>query len=57
MTSGSPNPVLLRIDEEAGHGIGSTKTQTDALAADWIAFVKWRAGVPAYRPDFTRKPS
>ena len=53
--SGSTNPVLLRIDEEAGHGIGSTKTQTDALAADWIAFVKWRAGLPEWRPDFTKK--
>jgi prolyl oligopeptidase len=53
--SGSPNPVLLRIDEEAGHGIGSTKTQTDALATDWIAFVKWRAGLPEWRPDFTKK--
>ena len=41
--------------EEAGHGIGSTKTQTDALAADWIAFVKWRAGLPEWRPDFTKK--
>jgi prolyl oligopeptidase len=53
--AGSTNPVLLRIDEEAGHGIGSTKTQTDALAADWIAFVKWRAGLPEWRPDFTKK--
>jgi prolyl oligopeptidase len=53
--SGTTNPVLLRIDEEAGHGIGSTKTQTDALVTDWIAFVKWRAGLPEWRPDFTRK--
>lgn len=50
LASGTPNPVLLRIDAEAGHGIGSTKTQTDELAADWIAFVKWRAGVADYRP-------
>jgi prolyl oligopeptidase len=55
MASGTSNPVLLRIDPEAGHGIGSTKTQTDALAADWIAFVKWRAGEPGWRPDFTKK--
>ena len=57
LASGTPNPVLLRIDAEAGHGIGSTKTQTDALAADWIAFVKWRAGLPDWRPDFTKKGS
>ncbi len=48
--SGDPNPVLLRVDEQAGHGIGSTKTQGDLLAADWIAFVFWRAGRPGWRP-------
>ena len=48
--SGTPRPVLLRIDAEAGHGIGSNKTQTDALTADWIAFVFWRAGLPEWRP-------
>jgi prolyl oligopeptidase len=47
--SGSVKPVLLRIDEEAGHGIGSNKTQTDALAADVIAFVRWRAGLPDWQ--------
>jgi prolyl oligopeptidase len=48
--SGSKKPVLLRIDEEAGHGIGSTKTQTDRLTADWIAFIFWRAGQPDWQP-------
>jgi prolyl oligopeptidase len=48
--SGSSNPVLLRIDAEAGHGIGSTKTQTDALAADIVAFVRWRAGLAQWQP-------
>jgi prolyl oligopeptidase len=48
--SGTSKPVLLRIDEEAGHGIGSTKTQTDLLTADWIAFVFWRAGLPEWQP-------
>ncbi len=48
--SGSSNSVLLRIDQEAGHGIGSTKTQTDALTADWIAFAFWRSGVPEWQP-------
>jgi prolyl oligopeptidase len=48
--SGTSKPVLLRIDEEAGHGIGSTKTQTDDLSADTIAFVFWRAGVPEWQP-------
>lgn len=49
--SGTPNPVLLRIDTEAGHGIGSTRTQTDLQTADTIAFMKWRAGAPGWRPD------
>ena len=48
--SGTRNPVLLRIDEEAGHGVGSTKTQTDKLAADWITFVFWRSGLAAWQP-------
>jgi prolyl oligopeptidase len=48
--SGTTKPVLLRIDEEAGHGIGSTKTQTDTLTADWITFVFWRAGLPEWQP-------
>lgn len=49
--SGTPNPVLLRVDAEAGHGIGSTRTQEDEQLADFIAFIKWRAGVPGWRPD------
>jgi prolyl oligopeptidase len=48
--SGTSKPVLLRIDAEAGHGIGSTKSQTDALTADWIAFIFWRAGLPEWQP-------
>jgi prolyl oligopeptidase len=49
--SGTSKPVLLRIDEEAGHGIGSNKTQTDALTADWIVFIFWRAGLPQWQPE------
>jgi len=48
--SGTSNPVLLRVDEQAGHGIGSTRTQTDLLTADWIAFAFWRSGVEGWRP-------
>ena len=48
--SGTTRPVLLRLDEDAGHGIGSTKTQMDALTADWIAFTFWRAGLPEWQP-------
>lgn len=42
--SGPTEPVLLRIDEKAGHGIGSTKTQTDQLYADVATFILWRSG-------------
>jgi prolyl oligopeptidase len=54
--SGSANPVLLRVDEAAGHGIGSNKSQTDALAADWMAFVFWRAGLPEWQPKLHAMP-
>ncbi|HEX4859593.1 MAG TPA: prolyl oligopeptidase family serine peptidase [Rhizomicrobium sp.] len=50
--SGSSKPVLLRIDEQAGHGIGSTKTQTDKLTADWISFIFWRAGKTDWAPAY-----
>jgi prolyl oligopeptidase len=49
--SDSVRPVLLRIDAQAGHGIGSTRAQTDDLNADIVAFVFWRAGVPQWRPE------
>ena len=49
--SGTQNPVLLRIDAQAGHGIGSTRRQTDELTADWIAFAFWRSGTPGWRPE------
>jgi prolyl oligopeptidase len=53
--SGTTRPILLRIDEEAGHGIGSTKSQNDALYADMWAFVFWRAGLPEWRPQFSKR--
>jgi prolyl oligopeptidase len=51
MASGSANPVLLRVDPNAGHGVGSNRAQGDSLVTDWIAFMKWRAGVNGWRPD------
>jgi prolyl oligopeptidase len=52
--AGTPNPVLLRVDEKAGHGIGSTKSQSDELYSDVYAFVFWRGGRPEWRPDATK---
>ena len=48
--AGGPNPVLLRIEEQAGHGLGTTRTVRDAEEADIAAFVLWRAGVAAWQP-------
>ncbi len=48
--SGTKSPVLLRVVEDAGHGIGSTKTQEDQLAADVAAFVFWHSGLRAWQP-------
>lgn len=37
-------PVLLRVDFDAGHGVGSTRQQVDAQFADIFAFVLNSAG-------------
>jgi prolyl oligopeptidase len=43
--SASGKPVLLRMDYEAGHGIGSTKTQLIQERADIFAFMMWQFGI------------
>jgi prolyl oligopeptidase len=43
-------PVLLRIEDAAGHGLGTTKATRDAEDADIVAFVFWRAGVAQWQP-------
>jgi len=40
--STSGNPILMRVDYDAGHGIGSTRSQADREAADTYAFLLWR---------------
>ncbi|MEP7302350.1 MAG: prolyl oligopeptidase family serine peptidase [Caldimonas sp.] len=37
--SSSGKPILLRVDFDAGHGIGSTRMQQDEEAADTFAFL------------------
>jgi prolyl oligopeptidase len=46
----SHKPVLLRVDFDAGHGIGSTRAQQDREAADTYAFLLWQTGVKGYQP-------
>jgi prolyl oligopeptidase len=43
-------PALFRLEESAGHGLGTTKAVRDAEEADITAFVFWRAGVPEWQP-------
>lgn len=43
-------PVLYRLEEQAGHGLGTTKATRDAEEADMTAFILWRAGDPAWQP-------
>jgi prolyl oligopeptidase len=40
--STSGKPVLMRVDFDAGHGVGSTRSQQDQLAADTYAFLLWQ---------------
>ena len=42
--------MLLRVDFDAGHGVGSTRTQQDREAADTYAFLLWQTGVKGYQP-------
>ena len=46
----SGKPVLLRVDYDAGHGLGSTKSQRDEELADELAFLFWQFGVEGYQP-------
>ena len=46
----SKKPILLRVDFDAGHGIGSTRAQQDREAADTYAFLLWQTGVKGYQP-------
>ena len=46
----SGKPVLLRLDLQAGHGMGSTATQRNAQAADIYAFLLWQMGKSNLKP-------
>jgi prolyl oligopeptidase len=46
----SKNPVILRVETDAGHGIGSTLSQRNHETADMVAFLLWRTGDPRYQP-------
>jgi prolyl oligopeptidase len=48
--SSSGKPILLDVDYDAGHGIGSQREQTRKLWADQIAFALWQFGDPEFQP-------
>jgi prolyl oligopeptidase len=50
-STSSAKPVLLRVDYDAGHGFGSTKSQRDAELADEVAFLFWQLGVSGFAPN------
>ena len=42
--SASGKPVILRVETDAGHGVGSTRKQRDDETADTYAFILWQTG-------------
>jgi prolyl oligopeptidase len=46
----SGRPVLFLVDFDAGHGMGSSKSQRDRELADQMAFLYWQIGKPGYQP-------
>jgi prolyl oligopeptidase len=46
----SGRPVLIRVDADAGHGIGSTRDQVLAQRADEWSFLLAASGDPAFQP-------
>ncbi len=43
-------PVLLRLDYDAGHGVGSTRSQRNGELADIYSFLLWKFGDPEFQP-------
>ena len=52
LQTANPNgkPVILRVDYDAGHGIGSNVGQALDETADVWAFFLWQMGDPAFQP-------
>jgi prolyl oligopeptidase len=43
-------PILLRLDYDAGHGVGSSRNQRNSELADVYAFMLWQFGEPGFQP-------
>ena len=46
----SGKPALLRVDYDAGHGMGSSTSQRENETADLWSFALWQMGDPAFQP-------
>jgi prolyl oligopeptidase len=46
----SKKPILMRVEYDAGHGIGSTRKQRDDETADTYAFILWQTGDRRFQP-------
>jgi prolyl oligopeptidase len=49
--SSSGYPVLLNVDYEAGHGVGSAQASVNAQRADIISFMFWQFGMEGWTPQ------
>jgi prolyl oligopeptidase len=49
-STASDKPVLLRVDYDAGHGLGSTRSQREVQLADELSFLLWQFGDPEFQP-------
>ena len=47
----SGRPALLRVDYDAGHGMGSSTSQRENETADLWSFTLWQMGDPAFQPS------
>jgi prolyl oligopeptidase len=50
VATASGKPVLFRVEDDAGHGMGATTTQVYAERADYFAFLFWQFGLPGFQP-------
>ncbi len=48
--SSSGKPVVLRVDYDAGHGFGTSRTQQMDERADEWTFLLWQLGDPEFQP-------
>ncbi len=46
----SGKPVLLRVDFDAGHGLGSSRTQREEQSVDERTFILWQTGDSEFQP-------